>query len=123
MEDVTIDAPVHLPNPGGPRVVVMDCGLKQNIARSLARLGADVTIVPYGTPLEDVLRFQPHGVLVGNGPGDPEAAGRAVHLLRDLVALNRSGKTLPVMGICLGHQLLGLAIGAHQPAQVWPSRR
>jgi carbamoyl-phosphate synthase small subunit len=113
VEAVTIDAPVHLDNAGGPRVVVMDCGLKQNIARSLVRLGADVTIVPYGTPLDEVLRLRPQGVLVGNGPGDPEAAHRAVSLLRDLVEQNRRGMRLPVMGICLGHQLLGLAIGAH----------
>jgi carbamoyl-phosphate synthase small subunit len=113
VEAVTIDAPVHLDNAGGPRVVVMDCGLKQNIARSLVRLGADVTIVPYGTPLDEVLRLRPQGVLVGNGPGDPEAAHRAVSLLRDLVEQNRRDMRLPVMGICLGHQLLGLAIGAH----------
>ena len=89
-------------------VVVMDFGVKRNILRALASLGAKVTVVPASTSAEDILARKPHGVMLSNGPGDPAATGDyAVPEIRKLVA---SG--VPVFGICLGHQLLALALGA-----------
>lgn len=89
------------------RCVVIDYGVKRNILRLVAGEGADVTVVPASASLEDVLRHQPHGVLLSNGPGDPEATGAyAIPVIRGLVELN-----IPVFGICLGHQMLGLALG------------
>ncbi|HEY4124183.1 MAG TPA: gamma-glutamyl-gamma-aminobutyrate hydrolase family protein, partial [Rhizomicrobium sp.] len=73
----------------------------------LAGQGADITVVPANTNLEDVMRHQPHGVLLSNGPGDPAATGEyAIPVIRGLVDSN-----VPVFGICLGHQMLGLALG------------
>jgi len=89
-------------------VVVMDFGVKRNILRALASLGAKVTVVPASTSAEDILARKPHGVMLSNGPGDPAATGDyAVPEIRKLVA---SG--VPVFGICLGHQMLALALGA-----------
>ncbi|MCG9915881.1 MAG: glutamine-hydrolyzing carbamoyl-phosphate synthase small subunit [Phenylobacterium sp.] len=89
-------------------VVVMDYGVKRNILRALVSVGAKVTVVPASTSAEDVLARKPHGVLLSNGPGDPSATGTyAVPEIRKLV---ESG--VPVFGICLGHQLLSLALGA-----------
>jgi carbamoyl-phosphate synthase small subunit len=89
-------------------VVVMDFGVKRNILRALASLGAKVTVVPASTSAEDILARKPHGVMLSNGPGDPAATGEyAVPEIRKLVA---SG--VPVFGICLGHQMLALALGA-----------
>ncbi len=89
-------------------VVVMDFGVKRNILRALASLGAKVTVVPATTSAEDILARKPHGVMLSNGPGDPAATGDyAVPEIRKLVA---SG--VPVFGICLGHQMLALALGA-----------
>jgi carbamoyl-phosphate synthase small subunit len=89
-------------------VVVMDYGVKRNILRALVSVGAKVTVVPASTSAEDVLARKPHGVLLSNGPGDPSATGSyAVPEIRKLV---ESG--VPVFGICLGHQLLSLALGA-----------
>ncbi|MGA0605301.1 glutamine-hydrolyzing carbamoyl-phosphate synthase small subunit [Phenylobacterium sp. VNQ135] len=89
-------------------VVVLDYGVKRNILRALTSVGARATVVPANTPAEDILKRNPDGVLLSNGPGDPAATGEyAVPEIRKLV---ESGK--PVFGICLGHQMLALALGA-----------
>ena len=89
-------------------VVVMDFGVKRNILRALASLGAKVTVVPASTSAEDILARRPDGVMLSNGPGDPAATGQyAVPEIRKLV---ESG--IPLFGICLGHQMLALALGA-----------
>jgi carbamoyl-phosphate synthase small subunit len=89
-------------------VVAIDYGLKRNILRCLASAGCKVTVVPATTSAQDVLAREPDGVFLSNGPGDPAATGNyAVPEIKKLVA---SG--LPVFGICLGHQMLGLALGA-----------
>jgi len=89
-------------------VVAVDYGAKRNILRSLADAGCRVTVVPATATAADILRHAPDGVFLSNGPGDPAATGEyAVPVIRDLI---RSGK--PIFGICLGHQLLALALGA-----------
>ncbi len=89
-------------------VVAIDYGAKRNILRCLASLGCRVTVVPADTPAEDILRAKPDGIFLSNGPGDPAATGTyAVPIVQDLLA---SG--LPIFGICLGHQILALALGA-----------
>ena len=87
------------------RVVAFDSGIKQNILRQLSSLGCGVTVVPARTPAEAVLEMRPHGVFLSNGPGDPEAVPYLVESVRGLV-----GRT-PIFGICLGNQILGLALG------------
>ncbi|MDZ7263199.1 MAG: glutamine-hydrolyzing carbamoyl-phosphate synthase small subunit [candidate division KSB1 bacterium] len=87
------------------RVVVYDFGVKANILRCLASLNCRLTIVPAATPATEVLAMQPHGVLLSNGPGDPAAVGYAIKNVKKLL-----GK-VPLFGICLGHQILGLALG------------
>ncbi|MDO8411409.1 MAG: glutamine-hydrolyzing carbamoyl-phosphate synthase small subunit [Phenylobacterium sp.] len=89
-------------------VVVMDYGVKRNILRALTSVGARASVVPASTSAEDVLARKPQGILLSNGPGDPSATGAyAVPEIRKLV---ESG--VPVFGICLGHQMLSLALGA-----------
>jgi len=90
------------------RTVVVDYGVKRNILRMLAGLGADVTVVPATADFDHIMRHQPHGVVLSNGPGDPAATG--VYAIPTIKALIDS--KLPVFGICLGHQILGLALGA-----------
>ena len=89
-------------------VVVMDFGVKQNILRALVHIGAKVTLVPTNTGFEAIMAHKPDGVLLSNGPGDPAATGEySVPVIQKLVAHG-----LPVFGICLGHQMLALALGA-----------
>ena len=87
-------------------VVVMDFGVKYGILRCLAAMGARVTVVPSSTTAEEILRLKPDGVLLSNGPGDPEPVTDAIETIKKLIA-----ERLPIFGICLGHQLLGLAFG------------
>lgn len=88
-------------------VVAIDYGVKRNILRLLAGLGAKVTVVPANTGAEEILAMQPDGIFLSNGPGDPEATGDyAVPVIQDLLKTD-----IPVFGICLGHQMLALALG------------
>jgi carbamoyl-phosphate synthase small subunit len=87
------------------RVVAYDYGIKQNILRLLVDHGCDVTVVPAQTSAADVLALKPHGVFLSNGPGDPEPVLYAVENIRKLLG------RVPIFGICLGHQLCGLALG------------
>jgi carbamoyl-phosphate synthase small subunit len=89
------------------RAVVVDYGVKRNILRLLAGCGAEITVVPAESTAEAVMRHRPHGVLLSNGPGDPAATGNyAIPMIRDLIDAD-----VPLFGICLGHQMLGLALG------------
>ncbi len=91
-----------------PHVVAIDYGLKRNILRNLVAAGARVTVVPATATVLDVMVHRPDGVFLSNGPGDPAATGAyAVPVIKDLLE-----RDMPIFGICLGHQLLGLAVGA-----------
>jgi carbamoyl-phosphate synthase small subunit len=111
---VTLDS--DLPRPSAdnqaeserPHVVAVDYGSKDNIFRNLVKAGARVTVVPAQTPLERILELEPDGVFLSNGPGDPAATGEyAVPTIQGLLE-----QDVPIFGICLGHQMLGLAAGA-----------
>ena len=92
----------------GLKVVAIDFGAKRNILRCLASAGCDVTVLPATATAEDVLALNPEGVFLSNGPGDPAATGAyAVPMIKGVLE-----KDLPVFGICLGHQMLALALGA-----------
>ncbi len=90
------------------QVVVIDYGVKRNILRALTSIGAHVTVVPADTSAADILARNPDGIMLSNGPGDPAATGQ--YSVPEIQALVASGK--PVFGICLGHQMLALALGA-----------
>lgn len=92
--------------PEGVRVVVVDCGVKRSILRQLVGAGASVVVVPADTHATDILDLAPAGVVVSNGPGDPAAVALLPTTIGDLLG------RLPLLGICLGHQLLALALGA-----------
>jgi carbamoyl-phosphate synthase small subunit len=96
----------HKPSPKY-KVVAYDFGVKQNILRLLVEQGCDVTLVPAQTPAADVLAMKPDGVCLSNGPGDPAACDYAIEATRQFL-----DEKIPLFGICLGHQLLGLALGA-----------
>lgn len=87
-------------------VVAIDCGIKLNIVRKLNEKGCNVTVVPFDTPAEEILKLRPDGLFLSNGPGDPEYVEPVINLVREL-----HGK-LPIFGICLGHQMISLALGA-----------
>jgi len=99
-------SPFGEPRPGAPHVVALDYGMKWNIARHLFDMGCRVTILPGTATAEEVLGHEPDGVFLSNGPGDPEPLDYAQQTIRDLPGRK------PIFGICLGHQLLGLACGA-----------
>lgn len=87
-------------------VVAIDCGIKHNIIRKLNEKGCNVTVVPYNTTAEEILNMRPDGLFLSNGPGNPEDVQEVIGVVREL-----KGK-LPIFGICLGHQMISLALGA-----------
>src|SRR6201999_2879074 len=91
----------------GLHVVAIDCGAKSNILRNLVERGVKVTVLPPDTTAEEILRHKPDGLFVSNGPGDPAVLDYAVKPIQEVL------DKLPIFGICLGHQLLGRAVGAH----------
>lgn len=105
--EVTLDHIQDYGDGNGPHVVIIDCGVKRNIIRSLVKRGVRVTSVPYGTPFADVAALNPDGVIVSPGPGDPANLDAGLDTVRGIL-----DSRLPYFGICLGHQLLARAIGA-----------
>jgi len=107
VDEVSRDQPVELESDGPERyrVVLYDFGAKANISRRLRALGARLLIVPAGTPAERALDWRPDGVMLSNGPGDPATVGHGVRATAELLG------RVPIFGICLGHQLLGQAVG------------
>ncbi|MBO4619441.1 MAG: glutamine-hydrolyzing carbamoyl-phosphate synthase small subunit [Victivallales bacterium] len=103
---VTASEPYIWSESGDKTVVVLDCGVKYNILRQLAESGFRVVVVPCSTSAKEILALKPSGVLLSNGPGDPAGVTGVIECVRKLL-----GK-VPIMGICLGHQMLGLACGA-----------
>ncbi|NNM79155.1 MAG: glutamine-hydrolyzing carbamoyl-phosphate synthase small subunit [Gallionella sp.] len=95
------------PNPASFHVVAYDFGAKRNLLRMLVERGCRITVVPARTPAADVLAMKPDGVFLSNGPGDPEPCDYAIDATRKFLEVG-----VPLFGICLGHQILGLAIGA-----------
>lgn len=105
VEEVSPAAPYHLGDGPGPRIVVLDLGVKRHILLNLLERGCRVTVVPAHFTAQQILALQPQGVVVSNGPGDPAVLGRPIATVRDLVG------RVPLFGICLGHQVLALALG------------
>jgi carbamoyl-phosphate synthase small subunit len=93
------------PHPSQPHIVAYDFGIKHNILRLFSARGCRVTVVPATTPAHDALALKPHGIFLSNGPGDPAACTYAIEATREMLG------RVPIFGICLGHQILGLALG------------
>ncbi len=108
VQGVTISEPVRYRDfsEGVPHIVAIHAGIKSNILRIFSDKGANITLVPASYSAEQILAFKPDGVFLSNGPGDPEVVTDTIETIRDLL-----GK-VPMFGICLGHQLLALALGA-----------
>ena len=90
----------------GKNIVIIDCGMKLNILRSLVNMDCHVTVVPWDTPAEKILKMDPDGVLISNGPGNPEDVQPTIQTVKTLIG------RVPLFGICLGHQIVSLAYGA-----------
>lgn len=102
----TVKEPFVIPG-DGKKVALLDCGAKNNIARSLAQRGCEVTVYPADTPAEEILKTNPDGIMLSNGPGDP---AENVKIIQEVKKLYESD--VPIFAICLGHQLMALATGA-----------
>ena len=102
----TVKEPYVIPG-DGKKVALLDCGAKNNIARSLAKRGCEVTVYPADTPAEEILKTNPDGIMLSNGPGDP---AENVEIIKEVRKLYESD--VPIFAICLGHQLMALATGA-----------
>ncbi|OWV37976.1 carbamoyl phosphate synthase small subunit [Bacillus spizizenii] len=103
-----VSAKTAYPSPGrGKRIVLVDFGMKHGILRELNKRKCDVIVVPYNITAEEVLQLKPDGIMLSNGPGDPKDVPEAIEMIKGVL-----GK-VPLFGICLGHQLFGLACGAN----------
>lgn len=105
---VSVKAPTEFKGENGKyKVALLDYGYKHNIRKELIKRGCDVTVFPYNTTAEEIKKFNPDGIMLSNGPGDPADNTEAIKTLHDLIPAQ-----IPTFGICLGHQLLALANGA-----------
>jgi len=106
VKQVTVKQPIIYKAGGNKTAVLIDCGVKYGILRNLLQRGFEVVRVPYDFSAEQIMEFKPDGVMVSNGPGDPKICVKTVETVRELM-----DKNLPMMGICLGTQILALAVG------------
>jgi carbamoyl-phosphate synthase small subunit len=102
---VSVKEPVHYKVDGKLTVVLIDCGVKYSIIRNLLKRGISVIRVPYAFSAKEIIEYRPNGVLLSNGPGDPKKCGKTIDSVRELV------EKFPIMGVCLGAQILTLALG------------
>jgi carbamoyl-phosphate synthase small subunit len=105
VKEVSVKAPVHYKADGRKTVVLIDCGVKFSIIRNLLKRGISVVRVPYDFSAKEIMEYHPDGVFLSNGPGDPKKCDKTVESVRELV------EEVPLMGICLGAQILTLAVG------------
>ncbi|NOX96461.1 MAG: glutamine-hydrolyzing carbamoyl-phosphate synthase small subunit [Nitrospirae bacterium] len=108
VKEVTCEKVYDWNNKGKYKVLVIDCGVKRNILRELAKTDCRVTVAPASIKPEEILKMAPHGLLLSNGPGDPEGVPYLTETVKKIISAQLP---MPVMGICLGHQILGLALG------------
>jgi carbamoyl-phosphate synthase small subunit len=106
VKEVAAEEPYLYSDGKGPRIVVLDCGIKISSLRELALRGCRVEVFPAGSSKKDILAAKPDGMLLSNGPGDPAAVPEVVSLVQELLG------EVPIFGICLGHQMIGQALGA-----------
>lgn len=106
--EVSIKEPVFYNREGENVVVLIDCGVKNSIITNLISRGLCVIRVPYNFSAKEIMEYKPHGIVISNGPGDPKKCVETIDCLRTLL-----GEELPMMGICLGNQILALALGAN----------
>ncbi len=107
VKEVSTDKVIESQSDSDWRVVLIDCGCKRGIIRELEKLKASVIVVPYTIDFEELRSFKVHGVIISNGPGNPVILERTISLVKDILRYK-----MPVAGICLGHQLISLAVGA-----------
>ena len=106
VKEVTINEPIYYDCGGNKKVALIDCGTKAGIIRSLLKRHVNVIRVPYNLSAEEILEYRPDGVLISNGPGDPKRCTKTIEAVRVLAE-----EKMPMMGICLGNQILALAMG------------
>lgn len=106
MEEVSTKHPIHIDGKGH-KIAVLDFGVKFDIINNLKKRDCDITILPYDTSYEDIAKLNPEGVLLSNGPGDPKAVKGSVKTIKKVI------QKYPTFGICLGHQMLALALGGN----------
>jgi carbamoyl-phosphate synthase small subunit len=107
VKEVSIREPIIYREERKNKIVLLDCGVKLSIIRNLLNRGVCVVRVPYDTPVNSILEYEPLGVVLSNGPGDPRTCKRTIHTVRELMK-----SRIPTLGICLGTQLIALAAGA-----------
>jgi carbamoyl-phosphate synthase small subunit len=107
VREVSVKEPIHYKVDGKSTVVLIDCGVKCSILRNLLKRGVDVVRVPYDFSAEEILKYNPAGVVLSNGPGDPKKCAKTIQSVKEL------SEKLPFMGVCLGAQILTLALGGN----------
>ncbi|MEM2986483.1 MAG: glutamine-hydrolyzing carbamoyl-phosphate synthase small subunit [Nitrososphaerota archaeon] len=105
---VTIKEPIYYNLNGKKKIVLIDCGVKCGILRSLFKYKVDITRVPYNFSAKEIIECNPHGVLISNGPGDPKKCEKTIQAVKEI-----ANENIPIMGICLGNQILALALGGN----------
>ncbi|MBI5871771.1 glutamine-hydrolyzing carbamoyl-phosphate synthase small subunit [archaeon] len=106
VKSVSVENPIEYNSGNSPKVVLIDCGVKFGIIRNLLEKNVDLTRVPYDFPVEKILGYEPSGIVISNGPGDPKKCEKTIETVKSL-----SETDIPIMGICLGNQILALASG------------